>query len=99
MRGISASESVTAHAPLYAKEIDEDDREDDEQHHRRDGRAHGRTARLELVAEEGAVKIRPQNIGAEVRSRDGALDGEDQIEGVEIRDERKDGDNPERGND
>src|SRR3954464_12628186 len=81
------SQGVTADAPLHEKKIKEEPDQNDEEHHGRDRRAHGRIAELQLVAEEGAVEERAENVGGEIWPGERALDRIDQIEGVEIGDE------------
>src|SRR3954468_20012276 len=82
------SELVAAEPRLDQEEIDADARKDDEEHHRRERRAHVRVAHLQLVAEEGSVEERAQQIGRKVRAGERALRHVNQIEGVEIADER-----------
>ena len=47
-----------------------------------------------LVAEEGAVEERAENVGGEIRPGQRALDRVDEIEGVEVADEGEDRDQP-----
>src|SRR5882724_2060689 len=93
------SQGVTADAPLHEKEIKADAGENDEEHHGRDRRAHRRIAELQLVAEEGAVEERAENVGREIGPRERALDRIDQIEGVEIGNEGQHRDQADRRQD
>src|SRR5260221_5834810 len=93
------SQGVTANAPLHETEIKADADENDEEHHGRDRSAHRRIAELQLVAEEGAVEERAENVGREVGSRERPLDRIDQIEGIEVGDEGQHGDQADRRQD
>src|SRR5947208_13237591 len=78
------SQGVTANAPLHEKEVETDADENDEEHHGRNRSPHRWIAELQLVAEEGAVEERAENVGCEVGPRKRALDRIDQIEGIEV---------------
>src|ERR1700730_7236688 len=93
------SQGVTADAPLHEEKIEADADKNDEEHHGRDRRAHRRIAELQLVAEEGAVEERAENVGREIGPRERALDRIDQIEGVEIGDEGQHRDQADRRED
>src|SRR6516225_3265054 len=57
-----SSESITADAPLHEEEIEAEANEDDEEHDGGNRRAHGRIAELELIAKEGAIEKRAENV-------------------------------------
>src|SRR5581483_7551673 len=90
------SESVTADAPLHEEEIEAEAEKDDEKHHGRNRGAHGRITELKLIAEEGAVEKRAENVGGEIGPRKRALDRIDQIESVEVGDKGQDRDQADR---
>ena len=55
------------------EQVEDHARQDDEEHHGRDGRAHVLVAELQLVAEEGAVEERAEDVGREIRAGERAL--------------------------
>src|SRR5208282_2443439 len=89
-------ERVTPQSALDDEEVEADAGEDDEEHHGRNRRAHGRIAELELIAEEGAVEERAENVGGKIRPGERALDRVDQVEGVEVADKGEDRDQSDR---
>src|SRR5436309_14496423 len=86
------SQGVTADAPLHEKEVETDADQNSDEHHGRHRSPHRRIAELQLVAEEGAVEERAENVGREIGPGERALDRIDQVEGVEIGDEGQDRD-------
>src|SRR5689334_18236417 len=88
--GRVSSSQVMLQLALHGEEIEEDADQDDEQHHRGDGRTHGRAAGLELIAEEGAIEEGAENVGRVIRPGLRALHRIDQVEGVEVADEGQD---------
>ena len=88
--------AIRQESALHAEQVEADAEQDDEEHHPGHGRAHRRVAQLELEPEERAVEERAQQVGAEVGTGQAALDGVDQVEGVEVADEREDGDDADR---
>src|SRR5208282_3664745 len=77
-------ERVTPQSALDDEEVEADAGEDDEEHHGRHRRAHGRIAELELISKEGAVEKSAENVGGEIRPGERSLDRVDEVEGVEV---------------
>src|SRR4051812_12891449 len=94
-----SSELVATQARLDGEQVDADAGEDDQEHHRGDGGAHVAIADLQLEAEESSVEEGAENVGRIVGAGQRSLRRIDQVEGVEVADEGKDGDDAYRRQD
>src|SRR6188472_856576 len=74
-------------ASLDSEQVQAHTEQDDQEHHPRDRCAHHRVAQLELEPEEGSEEEGAEQVAAEVRSGQSALDRVDQVERIEVTDE------------